>query len=290
MLLRQIPSKNKAAHQGGWQKTVGNAQEIRGKVLGIVGYGHIGSQVSVLAESVGFKVRYFDVSEKLALGNAQPCSTLSLLLAVSDVVSLHVPSTPQTKKMIGARELDLMKPGAILINAARGDVVDIDTLADALRSGHLSGAGVDVFPVEPAGTDDPLESPLQGLDNVILTPHIGGSTLEAQENIGAEVAEKLIKYVQNGSTEGAVNFVETSLPVNKKANRFIHLHKNTPGMLTSINNVFSTRNLNIAGQYLRTDGEVGYVVTDAVGDVDDAVEITKILQQIPGTIHSRLLT
>ena len=290
MLMRRIPAKNASTHAGGWEKTVGNAQEVRGKVLGVIGYGHIGSQVSILAEAVGMKVRYFDVAEKLAMGNAQACATLSLLLAVSDVVSLHVPATPETRNLIGAREIGLMKPGAILINAARGDVVDVDALAEALESEHLAGAGVDVFPIEPAGPDASLETPLRGLENVLLTPHIGGSTLEAQKNIGIEVAEKFVKYFENGSTDGAVNFVELCLPKNGATNRFAHIHQNIPGVIASINNIFSSRDLNIAGQYLRTDSEIGYVVTDVMDKRENALEIAEALRQIDGTIHARLLT
>jgi D-3-phosphoglycerate dehydrogenase len=290
MLMRQIPHKNALTHAGGWEKTVGRAQEVRGKVLGIVGYGHIGSQVSILAEGLGMKVRYFDVAEKLAMGNALPAATLSLLLAIADVISLHVPSTPQTKGMISAREIALMKPGAILINAARGDVVDVDAVARAVSDGHLAGASFDVFPVEPAGPDDTFESPLRGLPNVILTPHIGGSTLEAQANIGSEVAEKLARYLDNGSTDGAVNFVELCLPTNRQAIRFAHIHKNIPGVLSSINNILSTSAGNIAAQYLRTDNEVGYVVTDVLNLRDDLGAIAAALQEIPGTIHSRVLS
>ena len=290
MLMRRIPQKNISCHAGGWEKTVGKAQEIRGKVLGIVGYGHIGSQVSILAEAAGMSVRYYDVAEKLAMGNAQPCATLNLLLAISDVVSLHVPSTERTKNMIGARELNLMKPGSILINAARGDVIDVDALADAIQSGHLAGAGVDVFPTEPAGPDDTLETPLRGLSNVLLTPHIGGSTLEAQKNIGAEVADKVIKYVKGGATAGAVNFPEICLPLNKEATRLTHIHGNVPGVLSAINNIISSKELNLAGQFLRTDGEIGYVVTDVLDAGDDASEIAEAFEQIPGTIRSRLLS
>jgi D-3-phosphoglycerate dehydrogenase len=289
LLMREIPQKNASLHAGGWEKTVGRAQEVRGKVLGVVGYGHIGSQVSILAEAVGMKVRYFDVAEKLAMGNAQPAATMSLLLAISDVVSLHVPSTPQTKGMIGQREIALMKPGSILINAARGDVVDVDAVAAAIRNGHLAGAAFDVFPVEPAGAEETLETPLRGLSNVILTPHIGGSTLEAQANIGSEVAEKLSRYLDNGSTDGAVNFVELCLPDNREATRFAHIHNNVPGMLSRINGIFSDRGLNITAQFLRTDNEIGYVVSDVVATHQDPHEIAAALRELPGTISSRTL-
>lgn len=288
MLLRRIPEKSTLAHQGVWQKTAKNSFELRGKTLGIVGYGHIGSQTSVLAEAFGMQVRYFDIEKKLAIGNARPCSSLEGLLNISDVVSLHVPSTPQTKEMIGEREIRAMKKGACLINASRGNVVVIEALAKALSDGHLLGAAIDVFPKEPAGNEDPFESPLKGLPNVILTPHIGGSTVEAQANIGFEVAEKLVKYSDNGSTVGAVNFVEVSLPVKAGGTRFLHIHANVPGMLRRINDVFSSRDLNISAQYLQTDAEVGYVVVDVDGEVDQALLMSE-LQSLEGTIRARFL-
>jgi D-3-phosphoglycerate dehydrogenase len=289
MLMRQVPAKNASCHGGGWDKTVGRAQEVRGKVLGIVGYGHIGSQLSILAEAVGMRVRYFDIAEKLAMGNAQPAATLSLLLAISDVVSLHVPQTPETRNMIGEREIALMKPGSILINCARGNVVDIDAVAAALDSGHLSGAGFDVFPVEPAGVEDPLETPLRGRSNVLLTPHIGGSTLEAQANIGSEVADKLANYLNAGSTDGSVNFVELFLPVNRTAVRFAHIHRNVPGVLSELNQVFSSKSLNVAGQYLRTDPDLGYVVTDVICSQREADDLAGSLQHITATIQCRVM-
>jgi D-3-phosphoglycerate dehydrogenase len=262
---------------------------VRGKTLGIVGYGHIGSQVSVLAESLGMQVRYRDIVDKLALGNARPCASLSELLSVSDVVTLHVPATPATRNMIGAAEIKAMKTGAILINAARGDVVDVAALAEALGCGHLAGAAVDVFPTEPAGREDAFESPLRGLANVILTPHIGGSTEEAQESIGREVADKLVTYSDNGSTVGAVNFPEVALPVQEGVTRFLHIHRNVPGVLSAIAQVFSSRCLNIAGQYLRTDAEVGYVVTDIDGMLEEGMGIRRELAAIDGTLRVRFL-
>ncbi|MDX2223727.1 MAG: phosphoglycerate dehydrogenase, partial [Rhodospirillaceae bacterium] len=265
MLSRDIPRKNWLAHEGGWDKSHTGSREVRGKTLGIVGYGHIGTQLSIIAEAMGMQVRFYDIIEKLALGNAQAVHSLDELLAVSDVVTLHVPETPQTKNMIGAAKLKKMKKGAHLINASRGTVVDIDALAEAVRSGHIAGAALDVFPKEPADGAEKFKSPLQGLKNVILTPHIGGSTEEAQANIGAEVAEKLVKYSDNGSTLGAVNFVEVALPPQSDATRFMHIHLDTPGTLMKITNVFASRGINIAGQYLRTDGEIGYVVTDVMG-------------------------
>ncbi|PTB82711.1 phosphoglycerate dehydrogenase, partial [Pseudidiomarina aestuarii] len=237
MLLRRIPQKNAAAHRGGWDKAAKGSFEARGKVLGIIGYGHIGSQLSILAEQLGMQVRYYDIETKLSLGNALQVRSLDELLAQSDVVTLHVPETPQTQWMIGAKELATMKPEAVLINASRGTVVAIDALADALKSGQLAGAAIDVFPVEPKGNDDIFESPLRGIDNCILTPHIGGSTQEAQENIGIEVAGKLVRYSDNGSTLSAVNFPEVALPTHAGARRLLHIHHNRPGMLTRINQI-----------------------------------------------------
>jgi D-3-phosphoglycerate dehydrogenase len=289
LLIRRIPEKSRLAHAGRWQKTVAGAREIRGKTLGIVGYGHIGSQVSVLAEALGMQVRYRDIVDKLALGNARPCASLKELLAVADVVTLHVPSSPSTRNMIGAAELAAMKPGSILINAARGDVVDIPALAEALKSSHLAGAAIDVFPVEPAGREDPFASPLQGLANVILTPHVGGSTEEAQASIGREVADKLVTYSDNGSTVGAVNFPEVSLPVQEGVTRFLHIHRNIPGVLGAIAHVFASRRLNIAAQYLRTDADVGYVVSDIDGVLEEGMGIRRALQAIDGTIRVRFL-
>jgi D-3-phosphoglycerate dehydrogenase len=288
MLLRRIPERSEAAHRGIWQKTATDSFELRGKTLGIVGYGHIGSQLSVMAEAMGMHVRYYDIERRLGLGNARPAANLEGLLNVSDVVSLHVPATPQTRNMIGERELRAMKRGSYLINAARGNVVDIDALAAALKDRHLLGAAIDVFPKEPASNKDTFESPLRGLPNVILTPHIGGSTLEAQANIGVEVAEKLIKYSDNGSTVGAVNFVEAALPVKAGETRFLHIHANVPGVMRKINEVFSSRSLNISAQYLQTDPEVGYVVVDVDGDLD-VTDIIADLQRIEGTIKTRFL-
>jgi D-3-phosphoglycerate dehydrogenase len=289
MLFRRIPERSTAAHAGLWQKTAAGAHEIRGKILGIVGYGHIGSQLSVLAEAVGMQVRYYDIEDKLPLGNARPCANLKELLAASDVVSLHVPATPQTKNMIGAKEIALMRKGGFLINASRGNVVVIEPLARALAEGHLAGAAIDVFPTEPATNEDEFVSPLRGLPNVILTPHIGGSTHEAQANIGTEVADKLVKYSDNGSTLGAVNFVEVSLPVQAGVTRFLHIHRNVPGVLAHINEVFSSRDLNIAGQYLRTDGEIGYVVVDVQGRLKAGMGLRRDLAAIDGTIRVRFL-
>ncbi len=288
MLMRGIFPKSNLVHGGGWMKSAKDSYEIRGKTLGIVGYGHIGTQVSILAESMGMKVRYYDVVNKLALGNAQPCHSLEELLAVSDVVTLHVPDTPQTRDMIGEAQIRAMKKGAHLINAARGKVVVIEALAAALKDKHLLGAAIDVFPKEPGGDQEVFESALRGLDNVILTPHIGGSTMEAQANIGTEVSQKLIEYSDNGSTMGAVNFPEVGLPVHAGCTRFLHVHENRPGVLRKINEAFSGRNLNIAAQYLQTDPELGYVVVDVDGDVDEN-EVTNDLRAIEGTLKTRFL-
>ena len=290
MLLRGLHERSAAVHRGEWPKSAKDSYEMRGKVLGIVGYGHIGSQLSVLAEAMGMQVRFYDIVRKLAMGNARPCHTLEELLQVSDVVSLHVPDTPATRGMFGAAQLRQMKPRSHLINASRGTVVDIEALAQALRSRHLLGAAIDVFPKEPASNDDVFESPLRGMDNVILTPHIGGSTLEAQANIGTEVADKLIEYSDNGSTLGAVNFPQVALPAReqKAGTRFLHLHRNVPGVLRQINEVFSGRNLNISAQYLQTDPEVGYVVVDVDGAIDDD-QVREELRRIDGTIRVRFL-
>jgi D-3-phosphoglycerate dehydrogenase len=289
MLFRGIHQKSVLAHSGAWAKSVSGSREIRGKVMGIVGYGHIGSQVSVLAEAMGMVVRYYDVVDKLTLGNARPCGSLDELLSVSDVVTLHVPATPETRYMIGAAQLANMKPGSYLINASRGNVVDLDALADGITGEHIAGAAVDVYPVEPSSRDQQLETPLRGLDQVILTPHIGGSTHEAQASIGIEVAEKLIRYSDTGTTIGAVNFVEVSLPVQRDTTRFLHVHHNVPGVLSKINGVFSARNLNIAGQYLQTDGTIGYVVVDVSGYEGNGGTIRDELFAIEGTLRARFL-
>ncbi len=289
MLFRGIPQRSWGAHEGEWDKSVKGAREIRGKTLGIVGYGHIGTQLSIIAEAMGMQVRFFDVIEKLALGNARATASLDELLSVSDVVTLHVPETPQTKNMMTAAKFKKMKKGAFFINAARGTVVEIDSLADALKSGHVAGAAVDVFPKEPADGNEKFKSALQGLRNVILTPHIGGSTEEAQANIGGEVAEKLVKYSDNGSTLGAVNFPEVQLPPQEDATRFMHIHRDTPGVLSKITDLFSRRKINIAGQFLRTDGDIGYVVTDVKGRVEAGMGIRKELEAIEGTVRTRFL-
>jgi len=289
MLLRGIPQKNAECHRGGWSKSALGSHEARGKTLGIVGYGHIGTQVGVLAESLGMQVLFHDIETKLSLGNARSATSLEDLLARSDVVTLHVPETPSTKLMFGAAEINAMKPGAHLINASRGTVVDIDALDAALRSGQVGGAAIDVFPIEPKGNDDAFESPLLGHDNVLLTPHVGGSTLEAQDNIGIEVAAKLVRYSDNGSTLSAVNFPEVTLPEHIGSHRLLHLHRNVPGVLSKINEVFSREAINIDGQYLRTNANVGYVVIDVAATEEQAAHLRSELQKIDGTMRTRVL-
>lgn len=271
LLLRRIPEKNARVHLGHWDKSANGAFEARGKTLGIVGYGNIGSQISTLAENLGMRVVFHDVEAKLPLGNARASSTLTELLEQSDVVTLHVPGGKTTENIMNAETLALMKRGAILINASRGGVVDIDALHDALKSGHLSGAALDVFPTEPKGVDEALRSPLIGMNNVILTPHIGGSTQESQENIGREVAEKLVRFLQSGTTKGAVNFPELPFMEQAGQSRILHMHRNAPGALATLDSLLAEQGLNIVSQSLQTRGQIGYVVTDVDGEVTDAV-------------------
>ncbi len=287
LLLRGIPEKSAQAHRGEWNKSATGSVEARGKTLGIIGYGHIGMQLGILAETIGMKVRFYDIETKLPLGNASQATTITELLKESDVISLHVPETPQTQNMMGAAEFDVMKDGVIFINASRGTVVDIDALSEALTSKKVAGAAIDVFPVEPKGNDEEFVSPLRAFDNVILTPHIGGSTKEAQENIGLEVASKLAKYSDNGSTLSAVNFPEVSLPSHIGASRLLHIHQNQPGILTKINQAFAEHNINIAAQYLQTDDSIGYVVIDI--ETEHRQQALKALKAIPGTIKARIL-
>jgi D-3-phosphoglycerate dehydrogenase len=289
MLMRRIPEKDRQCHVGGWSKSAVGSFEVRGKTLGIVGYGHIGTQVGVLAESFGMRVIYYDIETQLALGNAQPVGSLHELLGKSDVVTLHLPETPGTRSLFGEKEFAAMKKGGLLINASRGTVVVIEALAEAIRSGHVGGAAVDVFPVEPKGNAEAFVSPLQNLPNVILTPHIGGSTLEAQENIGFEVAAKLVRYSDNGSTLSAVNFPEVSLPEHPRSRRLLHIHRNMPGMLTQINNLFSDQAVNIDAQFLQTAGQVGYVVIDVSASEEQAETLKDGLAAVPGTLKTRLL-
>lgn len=289
MLMRRIFSRSNATHQGLWDKSATESFEVRGKTLGIIGYGNIGSQLSNLAESMGMRVIFYDISDKLRHGNTEPVESLEDLLRMSDVVSLHVPETPATHRMISAHHIRLMKKGAYLINNSRGTVVDLEALADALRDGHIRGAAIDVFPVEPRSNAERFVSPLQNLENVILTPHIGGSTEEAQERIGAEVARKLIDYSDGGSTLGAVNFPQVQLPARPAGTRFIHVHQNVPGVLNRLNQVFSARNLNINAQYLETYMDIGYVVVEASGSPEEAQAALQDLRQLEGTLRTRLL-
>lgn len=289
MLLRQIFPRSVAAHDGGRDKSAAGSREVRGRTLGIIGYGNIGSQLSTLAEAMGMRVIYFDRTDKLRHGNTEPVDQLETLLAESDVVSLHVPETPETHNMIGERELRLMKPGSCLINNSRGTVVDLDALAGALRDGHLAGAAIDVFPVEPSSNSERFKSPVQGLKNVILTPHVGGSTEEAQERIGREVARKLVDYCINGSTMGAVNFPQVQLHARAHGVRFSHVHHNVPGMLRRLNEVFLQRDINIAAQYLETDSEVGYVVLDVDLVGHNCGELLEEIRGLDGTISARLI-
>ena len=287
LLLRGIPEKSAVAHRGGWLKSAQDAYEVRGKTLGIVGYGAIGTQLSVLAEAMGMRVLFFDVVSKLSLGNASQVSRLDDLLGQADVVSLHVPETVATRWMMGPAQIAAMKQGGVLINASRGTVVDIEALADALRSRRLLGAAIDVYPEEPRSNADLFESPLRGLDNVILTPHIGGSTIEAQENIGVEVAAKLVKYSDNGTSTSSVNFPEVALPAHPGKHRLLHVHRNVPGVLSEINRIFSDRHINIAAQYLQTRADVGYVVIDIDAEHSD-LALSK-LAEVQGTLRSRVL-
>ena len=287
MLIRGIPERNAACHRGGWMKSATDSFEIRGKKLGIIGYGSIGTQLSVLAEALGMHVYYYDVVAKLPLGNAIQVATLDELLAMSDVVSLHVPELPSTQWMIGEKEIRTMKKGSILMNAARGTVVVIEALAAAIKDKHLLGAAIDVFPVEPRANGEEFESPLRGFDNVILTPHIGGSTQEAQANIGLEVAEKLVKYSDNGTSVSSVNFPEVALPSHPGKHRILHIHQNIPGMMGAINKVFADNKINVSGQFLQTNETVGYVVIDI--DAEHSELALSKLQEVEGTMRCRIL-
>ena len=287
LLMRQVAKANMEVHRGVWNKSASGANEVRNKKLGIIGYGHIGSQLSVIAESLGMNVYFYDIENKLPLGNAQQVASLEELLSSCDVITLHVPENDSTKNLMNKERIGQLKEGAVLINAARGTVVDIDALAARLADGSLRGAAIDVFPEEPASINDPFESPLRQFDNVILTPHIGGSTAEAQANIGTEVANKFVKYSDNGSTLSAVNFPEVSLPIHTKAKRLLHIHENRPGILNKINQVFVDLNVNIASQFLQTDPKIGYVVIDV--ELDDAHAALEQLKAIDGTIKARVL-
>ena len=281
-LLRGLMARNQAVHGGQWPKDAKGACEARGKTLG-----NIGAQLSILAENLGMRVIFYDIQSRLPLGNAEAAPSLDALLAQADVVSLHVPETPDTRDLIGARELYLMKPGAMLVKAARGQCVVIDDLAEALTSGHIAGAALDVFPVEPKGGNEPLDCPLRGMENVILTPHIGGSTIEAQANIGLEVAGRFVQYLKSGATVGAVNFPEVSLPLREDTHRLLHIHRNQPGVLSAVNHLFAEHGINIAAQTLITKGEIGYLVMD-VAHSDSQVALEQ-LKSVAGTIRSRII-
>jgi D-3-phosphoglycerate dehydrogenase len=289
LLMRGIPWRNAKAHRGEWVKTAHSSHEVRGKCLGIVGYGHIGTQVGLLAEGLGMEVVFHDIENKLALGNARQLASLQAVLERADVVTLHVPETPETKNMIGVKELAQMKPGAGLVNAARGTVVDIPALVETLRSGHTGSAALDVFPKEPKAGEEFL-SPLREFDNVLLTPHIGGSTEEAQRSIGREVALKMVRYSNTGSTLTAVNFPEVSLPEQRGRHRLMHIHRNQPGVMSAVNTVFSESGINISGQYLETNAKIGYVVIDVDSDERaESLQLKRALDAIPGTLKTRIL-
>ena len=287
LLLRGVAEKNAAAHRGEWLKTAVNAFEIRGKKLGIIGYGNIGMQLGVIAEGLGMQVQFYDVINKLPLGNTRQVPSLNQLLSSSDVVSLHVPENSSTQNMVGAEQLAQMPAGSILINASRGTVVDIDALAAALESDALGGAGIDVFPVEPRSNEDEFLSPLRRFDNTFLTPHIGGSTIEAQENIGMEVAEKLARYSDNGTTTSSINLPAVALPEHSGSHRLLHIHHNIPGVMSALNSVFSDNKINVSAQFLQTNDTVGYVVIDI--DAEHSELALKKLAAIEGTIRSRVL-
>ncbi len=286
-LARQLGDRSREVHEGVWKKVASSCYEVRGKTLGIVGYGHIGSQVGVLAESLGLRVIFFDVVPKLAIGNARACSTLDELLERSDFVTLHVPELPSTKGMMGAAQIQKLKKGAYLLNASRGSVVDISALAKALREGAVGGAAVDVYPEEPAGNNEKFISELQGLPNVILTPHIGGSTEEAQAAIGVEVATSLIRFVNEGATTGAVNFPRIEMPADPGAHRILNIHRNVPGVLKNINRIVSDLNANIRRQTLSTDQEIGYLIMDL--DHDVSTQVKDAVEALPTSIRTRIL-
>ncbi|HNQ14027.1 MAG TPA: phosphoglycerate dehydrogenase [Pyrinomonadaceae bacterium] len=287
ILIRKISDKNIAAHNGIWQKDAKGCYELRGKTLGIIGYGNIGSQVSVLAEALGMHVHYYDIVTKLPHGNARQLRDLSELLEVSEIVTLHVPSTPATKNMMNAERIGQMRKGAMLLNYARGDVVDLDALRDAIVSGHLSGAAIDTFPGEPEKNGDSFSTVLQNLPNVVLTPHIGGSTEEAQANIGFDVSSKLIKYVEYGASEGSHTVPPVSLPLQDQTHRILHIHENVPGVLSEINSRLSEKGINILGQYLKTNDSIGYVILDV--DTELSREALEVLREVNATLKARIV-
>ena len=290
LLVRNVVDKNAKAHRGEWLKSADYSNEVRGKMLGIIGYGHIGTQLGILAESIGINVIFYDIEEKLPLGNAKQVSSLKLLLEQSDVVSLHVPQLATTKNLITTKELAMMKDHSVLINASRGNVVDINALVNALKSKKLKGAAIDVFPVEPSSKNEVFESPLKDFDNVFITPHIGGSTIEAQENIANEVSAKLIKYSDNGSTLNAVNFPELSLPsTDNTSHRILHIHQNIPGVMNELNKIIAEKNINVEGQYLRTKENIGYVVMDIQSTDNVAKNLVDTFKKVKATIRTRYL-
>lgn len=286
-LARQLGDRSREVHAGTWRKVATGCYEVRGKTLGLVGYGHIGQQLGVLAEAIGMRVVFYDIAAKLPMGNNRAMPTLNDLFAEAHFVSLHVPETPETKQMVGADQLSRMRPGSYLINASRGSVVVLSALAEALRSGHLAGAAVDVYPDEPEGTTERFVSELQGLPNVILTPHVGGSTEEAQEAIGREVSQTLTRFFSTGATTGAVNFPLVDLPPYKNAHRILNVHKNVPGVLRDVNRIVSDLNANIDSQYLSTDPNIGYLIMDLEGDV--SAEVSRRISELRTSIRTRVL-
>jgi D-3-phosphoglycerate dehydrogenase / 2-oxoglutarate reductase len=287
MLIRRIPDKNKAAHDGFWMKEARGSYELRGKTIGIIGYGNIGSQVSVLSEALGMKVIFYDVETRLPLGNAEDAKSLKELLGKSDVVTLHVPETSQTKNLVNKTNLKHFKKGSILINYARGEVVDLEALRKSILEGHINGAAVDVFPHEPEKNGDRFRTPLQDVPNVILTPHIGGSTEEAQQNIGEDVSVKLFNYLEKGITNGSHTVPALALPPLEGAHRILHIHNNVPGVLSEINGQLSKNNINILSQYLKTNDEIGYVVVDVDKKISN--QAFQLLKGVKHTIKARLL-
>jgi len=287
MLIRRIPDKNKAAHDGVWMKDASGSFELRGKTLGIIGYGNIGSQVSILAEALGMKVIYHDIVTKLPLGNAMQAKSMKEVLQQSDIITLHVPETALTKNLIGKQQLKLCKQGAILINYARGEVVDLSALRKFILEGHIAGAAIDVFPVEPEKNGDHFQTPLQDLPNVLLTPHVGGSTEEAQQHIGTDVAQKLLNYLESGITIGSHTIPELALPLQEGTHRILHMHRNVPGVLSEINSQLSKHKVNILAQYLKTNELIGYVVLDI--DRNISSKALQLLREVKDTIRVRVV-
>jgi D-3-phosphoglycerate dehydrogenase len=287
MLARQASHKSQLLHAGVWEKSADGCCEVRNKTVGIIGYGHIGPQVGLLAEALGMRVYYYDIVSKLPLGNATPVESLEELLKLSDFVTLHVPDTSETRGMIGSKEIDLMKRGAFLLNLSRGKIVDLDAVAAAIRARHLGGVAIDVFPEEPRSNDEVFSSPLNGLPNVILTPHIGGSTLEAQRNIGLEVSSTFVKFIETGSTTGAVNFPQVELPVVRESHRILNMHRNVPGVLSAINQIIAGMGANIRAQYLETKADVGYLIIDVDSELSLAVKSS--IDGLDTSIKTRIL-